>query len=528
MSSQPVRLPDPFNRDNFVIGPAWPRSATGRLAYGLARKVVKGAVRGAELLRDCGFELGVGDDSRDGEQAVSAWMDARGWPARSLRIGLMSPGEWAAEIVAAHGVFVPQWMPLHASALPDRAAINRNLDAVVFLDADAGLRVVTPENPGRRAPIQDWIGDAGAISYPTLFPLRLDSSRLTLGAIPQNATQASIVRLLVEAAAIGSRHPMRLTLDDRLEGRTALGSQMVDDEESAEIRRGPEPIDAVMRELAVTLALARPEQIEGTAAMIAGRMLGAWAATREGRIDDAVRRTAAEVALRLLPEDPATVLRVAAVRLGDTDDAQGIELLRLAVRLLTGTPWTGGSDAMSFIESELKGSSNAPLAVGRVCAGLALLAASHPHEHFETLHDDVVVEARYSDLLMERDQDKALMMQVMGVLREATSGNGGASVEPTPAPSPEHEPLIHAEPADVHAATVDLAVEEVAPKRVVRIRRPKPAAATNATPDRPPAQKRARKSKKAEPTATDPAPTDQPVAGEIGGTKKTSTRRKAA
>jgi len=115
------------------------------------------------------------------------------------------------------------------------------------------------------------------------------------------------------------------------------------------------------------------------------------------------------------------MLRLAAARFAVCDDSAGMESLLRAQHVLheQGLP---EFDQSAFLQSELEHGVSAPIALGRVAAGIALVCASLGADKIPYFRDDVMDDARYSGWLVGRDQDRKFLLEVFdAIIRERAS-----------------------------------------------------------------------------------------------------------
>ncbi len=433
-----VCVPTATAGDNLFLGPTWPETKLGRfMVKGFGRLLV-GAVRGSEFLRNVGVELGTPANARNEDEALSRWMDRRGWPALPLQIRIHQAGDWSEDLIAARGVFLPQWGEVSSPHVNQAS----NFDAIVSRTTDGGVQVTTIERAGREATWFDWSQER-PLSYPGVFPVRVDCSQVTLTANALGSTDPLIVRLLIEAAALCARHPERLTLDDRISGRN-VGWASNSQHGTVDNNADTDPLTLVVRALTEALNTADQTTRRSPAARVAARLLSAWAITARA-VEPAIVRSAVECAWDVNNDEVETALRVGAVRLAQLDDPAGLAALEYAASLLRSKVQVFPAEQAEFVVSELKTQSDTPEGVARISAGIVLVGAALPAEHLRHFKQDFLDDARISGALIGQDQDTHLILQVFRML-ERRAGIAyvpvPSTIDPThaadarPAPTP--------------------------------------------------------------------------------------------
>ena len=398
------------NTDPALFGPSphawpasrWPRSVAGRCLLGLRAAGWKTAVKALDV-------AGLTRGASMGSDKAQRWLDAARWPSRPIRVGLVQPGRWAEWLVDAPGACGVEWFTVPEGEHPEFACREHALDAVVTRTSGR-LEVVTLERPGHDAGWYDW-SVTRPYSYVQVFPMRIDCARMTLET-PETDEDACLARAAIEAAAVLARSPARLTLADRLAGRSPATGVRPEVERFGPYRQCRDGVERVMQRLTELLlsraASPRPLMMERACA----RAVGAWLTTWGGEISDTHRRQRLEAIARINADEPDTMLRLAAARFACFDDAAGLDALVRADRMLRHAELMPGIDQFTFIQGELQVGQPTPLTIGRVAAGLCLLSATMPVERLPFCREDLGEEMEFSRLLVGRDQDRALLLSV--------------------------------------------------------------------------------------------------------------------
>lgn len=386
---------------------AWPRNVVASAAL---ETVAKSASVGVTLLDE--LTGGTGTDAPS--ERLSALHDDTAWPERPLRVGLQVPDSVAGPLIGAPGNTPVEFVVLTDLAVDPSIYQRHVLDAVVRGEGDS-ITLRTAAHYGRDAAWFDWAGQR-PLAYSSVFPLRLDPDRVSLGT-SVGREQASISRALIEAAATLSRTPQRLNFADRLQGRRPLATNVEVGVESL----GAESIhgDLSLRYLAYALSHGELGDARSVGVKAAARAVSAWVATRGGLLEDVERVAIVESAARIAGDEPEVLLRLAASRISAFEDGAGIEALLRAQHLLTHGEILHGADHLSFVQSEIMHGSYGPLTLGRVAAGLCMVCATAPEESLPYLRDDLLEDMRYSGWLVGADADRALLIDVFRQLERA-------------------------------------------------------------------------------------------------------------
>lgn len=409
-----------------------------RASYGLERAVFN-------VLDRAGFAV---PNAEETEERLASDHDTSHWWERPLRVGFAAPGPWADTIAAAPGAWQCEFLELTTGEAEAACRLN-NLDCVIYASGPDDLALVTNEQPGREAAWYDW-GQPRPASYPAIFPTRLDCARVTLpGACDRNADPI-LLRAIVELACVTSRHATRLSYRDRLNGRRPIGAAVPKSKGAVQpfhpAGEGLSPLMAVLHnQLRGKGVFAPPLGYERAAA----RVLSAWVATTASTLTDEFRRDCAETSARICADEPDTLLRAAAVRFSVLDDAWGNDAIAKADVMLQNWPIVTEPDQLAFVQSELDLGSPSPMTVGRLAAGICLVGARMSFEHLRYFKDDLLDDMKCCELLMERDQDHALLKDVFRTMEQ----NRGISV---------------ASGFDVESAGPDVAKEVPASKQFTR------------------------------------------------------------
>ena len=294
-----------------------------------------------------------------------------------------------------------EWIPLNGSS----AGIG-DLDGLIARDEAGVACIVIPERARRDIVWPDW-GEPLPLSYAGVFPSRFDPVRVTLTGVDlESVDDARLVSLMVETAArsarakcVGSRAKARGrgAMDEERVGRAIgrIGDQLMQLDEGDRLSETP-----------TTRA--------------AARLVSAWAAgADEHCVSPAYRRRLLGLCDRLLPDEPASTLRLAAGQFAAYADNDGLNTLLRAQRNLIGAELPEVDEPTAFVFSEIMLGVETPLTLGRVAAGICLLWAMTPEEQMPHIRDDLLDELRYAGWLIGRDQDHHLLRVVIRTLERA-------------------------------------------------------------------------------------------------------------
>lgn len=387
-------------------GRAWPTSTLTSAAFSAAGLAMRAGLHAIRSLRHIGLEAGIATNGRTEDEWLNDTLANFGWPSRPPHIALLDAGDWSVNLVRTSGVMWPQWFVLsRGDTMP---TVH---DATVTCSRHADMQITMRENSGKDAAWFDWAYER-PLNFASVFPTRLDCSRVTLttGEVGYQPL-LGIMRLLIDVACVTSRHPARITTRDRIDGRTLSWAMFSE----TRLTGKTDPLALIMRPLADQLALLDDTARQTGTAKVAARVLAAWACMADEQ-DAMLRRACAELALTILPDEVETQLRVAAVRLADSDDEAGLELLEQAATTLQHRELVAASDQVQFVLSELYTEPGCPLAIGRAAAGVVLVGARVPKEQLPYFRDDILDEVDHAGSLVGFDQHRAVVLEAFHML----------------------------------------------------------------------------------------------------------------
>jgi hypothetical protein len=405
--------PERGARLSLPLAPGAPASAG---LAGLDMGVVLGRMGAAawECVRGLGYALGVTPDRmNDAEGRAAEWLDRGAADTKGLRIGLDVGPELnrALRTLGAEGAPV-QWVQLPVGAEAGSMMRRLRLDAVVRQEAGQSLAVIAAESDSRDAAWYDW-GTARPLTYGSVFPTRVDPARVTIADVDAaDVNEAAVLYAVVIAAATLSRIEPRLSLTDRLRGRSPCTSMGADS-----------PAHQRMMSLARVLAASSAATPVRKAA---ARAVSAFVAASDAWIPPEERRAAVRAAMVVAGDEPEVQLRAAAVGLSCDDDAMGFAALGRASSLLRSGGTAAEVDHLAFLQSEVECGSQGPLTLGRVASGVALVCATSAAERVPFIRADFMDDVRYSAWLVGRDQDRAVLFEVFRLM-EGGAGQARAA-----------------------------------------------------------------------------------------------------
>lgn len=405
----------------------WPRTPLGESAMRGAGWLVKSALKSVEYLQGIGLELGIAPRAHTDEESVQHWLETHGWPSRTLQLGLIEPAGWGRDLLETQGVVRPDWIAINNEDIQTKQ-IPEALDGVLTCFPDGQVVFTTCEHEGREAAWYDWANER-PLSFPSVFPVRIDCSQISIQAHKHGEMpDCRLTRLLIEAAALLSRHPSRLNLEDSLTGRSPAGASAGSIAEN----NSSDALVPVMRRMVELLGLWEADQLAAPVARMAGRVMGAWsAAAASDRVNESLRRVVSDVSSSIVQDEPETWLRAGAVRLADGDDVMGLDALERAAKLLKGKLLQSPPDQVVYILSELQTSNSNPYSIGRVAAGLVLIGSTTSPEKFVFFRDDIIDEIRLSGVLVDLEQHQLVLLKTLAMLERVlgTTGKAQAMVD---------------------------------------------------------------------------------------------------
>lgn len=383
----------------------WPTSLMGRTAMSLRSWQILQTEKLAEACISLGAEF-----LKPPLQAMHAQYSADRWPARALRIGVVTPGDWCRPLFDQISLLPVEWFSLTRSVKPQGACARYQLDAVVEPLGDTGMLVQTAERPELPAMWQDWTADP-EVSFPAAFPSRLDVSRLEWSRIED--LDWPLAHDLLIAAAVMSRSVARTTFADVLNGRHFQPDALT------HIRRGEIAPLTPQRNwfdtslLSATRRLAKePSRDLTPVRQAAARLCGAAATMTDWRVDEHTRINAALAAGRVLGNDPISLLQLAAAQIGCFRDEQGVRTLSQANEAIRRSNHLGALDQIAFLNAEAATGEKVPLTTGRLAAGMCIAFAGICPTRIKFAVDDFFEELLDSGLLLGREPDIALLRNV--------------------------------------------------------------------------------------------------------------------
>jgi len=365
---------------------------------------------------------------RDAEHAIARLHAIIPWPARPGCVRLELPDH-----LARHLAGEPSRLPIDFVRAPgDRAEL---LDAVVRLGPLGQILITTPRLAQANALTEtqaDWAAP-GPLTHAGLFPPCIRAHAATVvGLDLDRAGDRAALRLAIELFVALRRDPLQLQLADRLAGTLPFDTPD---------RSHQQRIDEILVALA-DASVTSEQGPDHPFAAIAARLVSARLTSDACTLDLSDRRLRLENAVAARHPDPVLLLRLAALRAADLDDDAAINAMIRADRLIRARqPGFASLENLAFLQSELEHSPDTALCLGRVAAGIALLASTTPPSRLDFLRTDVLDDLRHTPRLLGRDHDVAFMHRVFRAIEQSREN---AAPEPATAPASPPEPAIAA------------------------------------------------------------------------------------
>lgn len=312
-----------------------------------------------------------------------------------VRIGVAAGGVVASGVIrggrACPGV---GWLRLEPGAGTPQNARRMGFDAIVHDASERGIVVSTYTDAEHASRPADWARPDGVGTYASVFPTRYDPEQVTLG------------------------HPrFEDPYEHELAGALASAA-------AGAVKAGDGNADASSLFLNLRDVLVRGVLRQDSPAMLvpAARAVSGWfvCCDRSASVDE--RLEGVEAAARVLGDDPVVLMRLAAARFAASRDEEGHEALHEAFRLLTQREDRVRADQYRFIQSEIEhADEHDPMVVGRLAAGMALIAASSEPGSLNHLRGDIADDLDHAAWLVGRDQDKALILEALRRVSMAAS-----------------------------------------------------------------------------------------------------------
>jgi hypothetical protein len=321
-----------------------------------------------------------------------------------LRIGVGGPDEFVEAFLAQiqdEGQTEARYEQLTSPVREPEDCARRNLAGAVTFTSSGQASIVLPEIRGREAGWDDW-SHRLALSYPAVFPARIDAARIACGPVrAREPRESRLVARLAEAAALLAQS----------ESRT--GSRRSAEWVANHRERTERAMAALARTFSADWSDENDRPITSPVCRAAARGVGAWLCMWDGDIDPQERRQWISHCSTFLPDEPEAHLRLAAAQIGAYEDDQALPALRRAFELLRSSGELPLSDPLAFVLAEMELGNFSSLALGRVASGLAIAWATAPKESVAYLRDDLIDDLQHSGKLVGRDQDHAFLKRVM-------------------------------------------------------------------------------------------------------------------
>lgn len=388
--------------------------------------------------------------------------------AAPLRVGIALPSAQLAALRASMDADAPRvdWIAIDHANDPSASITRHHLDALIIPLEESGVHIITAVDPRRDAAWHDW-ADHRPLTFGHVFPMRIDPASVTLRSIDwARADELALVAAIAAAAAALSRSPARLGVTDRLHGRLPALHQDDTATNADPMRRAAEHAIA---HLTHRLTALEPRTFAPDAAIIAARAVSAWACATTTRDSLHTRAQAAEAALHHAPDEAEVLLRALAARLASGDEHAAFDLIP---RLRVASDRDAMQVHLAFIQSEIETGPAHPMTLGRVAAGICLLAGSTTPDRLEFVRGDLLDDARYAAWLVGRDQDRALLHHVFRACGATPAQSASPSSTLQAVDHPRSTPddvttALAAEPGRQHAPDQDT-VGRITPSAATR------------------------------------------------------------
>jgi hypothetical protein len=440
---------------SFHAAPAatWPRTLAGKALQTYRGWSIQAADSIARFAVDIGAD-GLLPTLRTTTGDLRDWMLDQHWPVRPLRIAVANPGAWSEPLFEQSSPFPIDWFATDRST-PGAAVCRWNgLDATIEHLGSGGVNISTLERSECPSLWEDW-AKARPASFPTIFPLRFDTAGIHCEHVGEH--EWPLLHQLLVTASVLSRDPARTNLDDIINGRYCPTAA------TPRLSLGGTPVQFTPQQewsLIATsqlgsMLIEQPGAAATPARCAAARLVGACAASGSWQTREHFRLACARAAATVLKNDPTPLLQLAAVQIGATLDEEAVANLARAQNLLRQASADPDVDHIAFLHAEAATGETKPLTTGRLASGLCIAMATVPESRVRFMVEDFVEELTDSGIMIEREQDLALLHKVARSL----------------ATHPEcFAPAAEAEPSQASASltlpTVESASQQVAkPKR---------------------------------------------------------------
>ncbi len=316
------------------------------------------------------------------------------------RVGIDLSNHLANRLMHTTGAKRVEWVTLREQGLRSQELCRiHRLDAVVHQQGETIC--IAPADTGPLEPIwDDWATPTTPISYASVFPMRTDAARVTIGDTTfADPVERDITATMIEAIVHLRHAPVRVAP-----------------------HRALPPASAPMRHLASLIIDHEQTHASWSGYRAACRVLTAWLSVNPVEwSDEDILETLASC-VRTLSDEPEVLLRASAVRFVLGDDASALQCIAEADTLLRSANTVCPESQLPFVQSELNMGGDDPLAFGRIAAGLCLCAATTSANELTFMRDDLLDEARFTEWLIGRDAERFVLMQVFRELQRGREG----------------------------------------------------------------------------------------------------------
>jgi hypothetical protein len=389
------------------------------------------------------------------EQTADEQLREDNWPVRLPGIGLTQ--NFAPDLAITAVNDSVRWV-----CIEDQDSMEcHGLDAFIHRPAPLEIEVVTRATADPDAFAWDR---PSSLHYSRVFPLRLDT---TSWSCSDGGDRAELMFQLTLLSALFARAQGRTTVYDTLQGRYLPRAGLTPIRPGREVFVFPNFISNALHDLMLMLEghPLRGCELE----KVAARVISAWVANETFQVSDDDRLRGVDLALKCVGQEPAVLLRAAAVKAAFSSDEHAIAAVLAAYdNVMRSEDESPLEFQLAHLYAETSLGQSDRMTVGRLAAGFVLTLASQPDNCGRYEVEDFLDEVLNSALFLGRDQDVArIRLLTSELLRHAfpftaaqmpagqaiTSVNESSSVtrdnastkeaetEVSPPPSPATDPI---------------------------------------------------------------------------------------
>lgn len=332
---------------------------------------------------------------------------------------------------------VPVLFEVANSGLINQGPIDAHkFDALLRRGSDGELYLFVPSDPDHPAAWPEW-SESMLLSYASVFPTRIDTSKVRLGAIDlADTSTAHLVANLAIAAAVTGLTPARLR------GPSLSPTARVT------IPNYADTVDTALSGLATCLNATDDQNpaLRQTRSA-AGRAVLAWLAAGAQRLPISEKMDLSRMATAATAHEAETLLRTGALHLSAGDEPRAMAAFGRAADSLSLARCSSTVDPVPFIMSEAELGNGDTLALGRICAGIVLAWSTCESDKRGYLREDLVDELSSTGWLSRDDEAISTVQRALDMLSarsrqdasaaSAASAASDASAAPSTAAAPK-------------------------------------------------------------------------------------------